>query len=195
MKIAGIVLAGGKSSRYGKPKMFETYQGKYFYQHSVEALKQNSLSPIVIATNENLISSFEQDNVDFIVEKESETYQGPLFAIYNALSKISNVEWYFVLSCDTPFITPTFVDKMIQLAKNSYYDAIVPVQAGHIHPLLALYHQRSLVKMEQLLAKDKRKMQLLLDEISVLTVSFPAEDKMFININRPTDWHKRQEKN
>jgi molybdenum cofactor guanylyltransferase len=85
MKIAGIVLAGGKSSRYGKPKMFETYQGKYLYQHSVEALKQNSLSPIVIATNENLISYFEQDDVDFIVEKESETYQGPLFAIYNAL--------------------------------------------------------------------------------------------------------------
>jgi len=63
MKIAGIVLAGGKSSRYGKPKTFETYQGKYFYQHSVEALKQNSLSPIVIATNENLISYFEQDDV------------------------------------------------------------------------------------------------------------------------------------
>lgn len=192
MKIAGIVLAGGKSSRYGKPKMFETYQGKYLYQHSVEALKQNSLSPIVIATNENLTSYFEQDDVDFIVEKESETYQGPLFAIYNALSKISNVEWYFVLSCDTPFITSAFVDKMIHLTKNSYYDAIIPTQSGRIHPLLALYHRRSLLKMEQLLAKDKRKMQLLLDEITVLTVSFPTEDEVFININKPKDWRKYQ---
>jgi len=46
--------------------------------------------------------------------------------------------------------------------------------------------------MEQLLAKDKRKMQLLLDEITVLTVSFPTEDEVFININKPKDWRKYQ---
>jgi molybdenum cofactor guanylyltransferase len=190
MKIAGIVLAGGRSSRYGKPKMFETYQNKYFYQHSLQALKQNSLSPVVIATNENLISYFKQDDVDFIIEKESETYQGPLFAMYNTLSKIPNVEWYFVLSCDIPFITSDFVAKMIHLTENSQYDAIVPTQSGNVHPLLALYHRRSLVKMEQLLSKNRRKIRLLLDEISVLTVPFPAEDEVFININNPEDWHK-----
>lgn len=190
MKIAGIVLAGGMSSRYGKPKMFEIYQNKFFYQHSVEALKQNSISPIVISTNENLISCFIQDDIDFIVEKETEAYQGPLFAMYNALSKIPNVEWYFVLSCDIPFITPSFVGKMINLTENSQYDAIVPTQSGNIHPLLALYHRRSLVKMEKLLAKNKRKIRLLLDEISVLSVPFSAEDEVFININNREDWRK-----
>jgi len=190
MTIAGIVLAGGKSSRYGKPKMFETYQNKYFYQHSVEALKQNSLSPIVISTNEKLIPSFRQNDVDFIVEKETEAYQGPLFAMYNALSKIPHADWYFVLSCDIPFITSAFVEKMICLTENGQYDAIVPIQSGNIHPLLALYHHRSLAKMEQLLAKNIRKIRLLLDEISVLTVPFSAEEEVFININKPQDWRK-----
>ncbi len=79
MKIAGIILAGGKSSRYGKPKMFETYKGKCFYEYSVESLKDNSLSPIFISTNVNLLPCFKRDDVDFIIENENEAYQGPLF--------------------------------------------------------------------------------------------------------------------
>lgn len=188
MKIAGIILAGGKSSRYGKPKMFEIYKNKYFYQYSVDALKECSLFPIVISTNESLIPYFREDDVDFVVEKETEAYQGPLFAMYNTFSKISNVEWFFVLSCDIPFITSAFVEKMIRLTENSQYDAIVPAQLGTIHPLLALYHRRSLVKMEQLLAKNKRKVRLLLDEIPVLTVPFSSKEKIFININNPEEW-------
>jgi molybdenum cofactor guanylyltransferase len=190
MKIAGIILAGGKSSRYGKPKMFETYKDKHFYEYSVDALKENSLSTIVISTNDHLIPYFKQDDVDFIVEKETEAYRGPLFAMYNALSKISDAEWFFVLSCDTPFITSTFVNMMIDLTKNNQYDAIVPIQSDTIHPLLALYHRRTLMKMKQLLAKDKRKMRLLLDEIHVLTVPFSSKDPTFTNINSQDDWLK-----
>lgn len=190
MKIAGVVLAGGKSLRYGKPKMFETYNGKYFYEYSVDALKENSLFPIVIATNNNLISYFKRDDVDFILEKETEAYQGPLFAMYNALSKLPDADWFFVLSCDIPFITGNFVNKMIELTKGSQYDAIVPIQSETIHPLLALYHRRSLRKMEQLIAENKKKIRLLLKEMHVLSVPFSSNNDIFTNINSQEDWFK-----
>lgn len=42
MKIAGIVLAGGQSSRYGQPKMFEMFAGQPLYKHSLIALQKIS---------------------------------------------------------------------------------------------------------------------------------------------------------
>ncbi len=190
MKIAGIILAGGKSSRYGKPKMFETYKGKCFYEYSVESLKDNSLSPIFISTNVNLLPCFKRDDVDFIIENENEAYQGPLFAMYHALSKIPDTDWFFVLSSDIPFVSSTFVKKMISLTNDNEYDAIVRVQSERIHPLLALYHRRSLVQMKKLLAKKESKLRLLLDEIRVQTVAFTGKDHDFININFREDWQK-----
>lgn len=61
--------------------MFETYKGKCFYEYSVESLKDNSLSPIFISTNVNLLPCFKRDDVDFIIENENEAYQGPLFHV------------------------------------------------------------------------------------------------------------------
>ena len=186
MKMAGVILAGGKSSRYGKPKMFEAWNGLCFYEYSVAALAENNLAPIVIATNEQLLPSFKRNDIDFIIENK--TYQGPLFAMYHALSSIQDAEWFFVLSCDIPFVTPDFVQKMISLTEEDEYDAIVPIQAERIHPLLALYHRRSLVPMKQLLDKNEKKIRLLLDEIRVRTVPFSAKDPVFININHQKDW-------
>lgn len=188
MKIAGVILAGGKSSRYGKPKMFETYKGKCFYEHSVDALKAHSLSPIVIVTNDDLFPSFKRDDVEFIIEHDTNAYQGPLFAMYQALSSIADADWFFVLSCDIPFVNAAFVEYMIHLTKDSEYDAIVPAQADQIHPLLALYHRRSLVTMKQLVDQNERKIRLFLDQIRVQTIPFSNEDSVFININHREDW-------
>ena len=70
MKMAGVILAGGKSSRYGKPKMFEVWNDLCFYEYSVAALAENNLAPIVIATNEQLLPSFKRNDIDFIIENE-----------------------------------------------------------------------------------------------------------------------------
>ncbi|WP_230573547.1 molybdenum cofactor guanylyltransferase [Bacillus rhizoplanae] len=59
-----------------------------------------------------------------------------------------------------------------------------------IHPLLAFYHRRSLRKMEQLIAENKKKIRLLLREMHVLNVPFSSNDDIFTNINSQEDWLK-----
>ncbi|PEJ59338.1 molybdenum cofactor guanylyltransferase [Bacillus sp. AFS002410] len=193
MKIAGVVLAGGKSSRYGKPKMFEKYKDKFLYEYSVQALEENSISPIIISTNEKLVPYFSKNDLEFVIEGETEEYQGPLYAMYNAFSKIQNIDWYFVLACDTPFITADFVRKMIALLKDSNVDVILPIQSDKLQPLFALYHRDCIGKMNEILDKNNRKLQILFDEVNVLTVPFSKDERIFKNINRPEDWQNGQE--
>ena len=42
MKIAGVVLAGGQSSRYGQPKMFELFAGLPLYKQSLIAFQKST---------------------------------------------------------------------------------------------------------------------------------------------------------
>ncbi|MFT8320996.1 MAG: molybdenum cofactor guanylyltransferase [Bacillus sp. (in: firmicutes)] len=184
MKIAGIILAGGKSSRYGKPKMFEMYKSKYFYQHSVDALKDNSIFPVIISTNLDLLYTFPQiDHTDFFIEQE--TYQGPLSAIHNVALTIPDVDWFFVLSCDIPFVSSAFVHELLgKIDKyDNHYDAIVPYQSNKAQPLMALYHRRILKKFEYLLLSGEKKMHVLLNNINVKRIDFSEKEKAFTNIN------------
>lgn len=57
---AGVILAGGESSRFGEPKAFVRYNGKYFYEYSLQALVPFT-NQVVIISHPSLTSRFSQD--------------------------------------------------------------------------------------------------------------------------------------
>lgn len=185
MKTAGIVLAGGQSSRYGRPKMFEIYNGKPFYIYSVHALAENKLEPVIISTNSLLADGFDKAEVDLIVEKD--THNGPLFAIHHVMKQYDEPEWFFVLSADIPFVTSAFVHQLLQ-HRHSDYNAIVPVHGEKLQPLLALYHRRCLPVMDTVLQENKRSLMALLKNTKFKTIPFDEEERFFININSENDF-------
>lgn len=188
MTIAGIVLAGGQSSRFGKPKMFELYKGKCFYEYSIDALQ--GLSPIVISTNRQFSASFKTSK-DILLLEDEHDYQGPLHALYNIFSKMPHIEWFFVLTCDVPFITSQFICELLSYIKGSVSDAIVPIESKTMQPLLALYHRRCLPQFKTILLQNKKSMKALLDTINVQIVPFTTQ-KMFTNINSQEEWQNHK---
>ena len=86
MNIAGVVLAGGQSSRFGRPKMFEPLHDVPLYQYSLQSLKENQLSCYIIATNDDLFPFFQPDEqLTFLIEKTK--HQGPLFVLHELLQR------------------------------------------------------------------------------------------------------------
>ncbi|MEB2302413.1 molybdenum cofactor guanylyltransferase [Lysinibacillus xylanilyticus] len=185
MKMAGVVLAGGQSSRYGQPKMFESFAGLPLYKQSLIALQKNQLHPLIIATNASLQSKFVEEDVQWIIEKEP--HQGPLFALHNIMTNFPEVEWFFVIASDMPFINAEFVQTMLTFIDDRY-EAIVPKQASRLQPLAALYRRSALPKAHQLVQHNKRSMKVLLEQLQVCYVPFEEDSSTFININSQQDW-------
>lgn len=182
MNITGVILAGGKSSRYGKPKMFELFRDKPLYKVAVDAFEKNAF-PVVIATNDTLLPHFTDEKVTFITEQMH--HEGPLYALAHVMEQVKS-DWYFVIAADMPFIDAAFIATLCRhITANC--DAVIPTSHGDWQPLAALYHRRALEQAKVALRHNKRSMRALLNQVRVSFVEM-NDTTTFVNINAVEDW-------
>ncbi|QQK78790.1 molybdenum cofactor guanylyltransferase [Salicibibacter cibi] len=186
MNVAGLVLAGGRSSRYGKQKLFESFHGKPLYQQSLAAMQNAGIPSVYIITNRELAPVFENHPV--IIEEHP--HGGPLRALHKAMEKLSEerFEWIQTLPGDVPFVDGDTVRNILQAAKqHPNSDIILPTTDARFQPLHAAYHMRCLPELRELVKKESS-MKALYDNVKTHQLMFPANHPAFININRPEDW-------
>ncbi len=75
-------------------KCFELFAGQPLYKNSLNALQQNGLVPLIIATNASLQRNFAEENIQMIIEKQP--HQGPLLALQNIMTNLPDVEWFLL---------------------------------------------------------------------------------------------------
>ncbi|WP_197482145.1 molybdenum cofactor guanylyltransferase [Oceanobacillus sp. Castelsardo] len=196
-KIIGIILSGGKSSRFGSPKAFARKDGKYFYQYSIDAMR-NVVDSFIMVSNSTLKSKFlYEQEVNFAIITDKKEYEGlgPLAGIYSGMEYIAG-DWYMVSPIDVPFVNENIFRSLL-LHKDENIDAIIPVVSGKIQPLLSIYHHRVKGLIQLLLESNALSVQELLKKCKVKYVPM-EEEKAFYNINRRSDyekWIENEEKN
>ncbi|RDW20169.1 molybdenum cofactor guanylyltransferase [Oceanobacillus arenosus] len=186
MKLIGIVLAGGKSRRFGSPKAFASKDNKAFYTYSINALKPY-ISRLVIVTNPELETNFTSENItsDIIQDVNEYTGQGPLAGIYSAMDRYVG-EWYIVLPIDVPFIESSVIERLIEQISPEV-DAIVPVVAGKLQPLISIYQFNVKQIIQEQLDSGSRSVKSVLDNCRVKYVAID-EAEPFVNINSQLDY-------
>ena len=99
-----IILAGGQSERFGKPKAFAKIHSQMFYKRIIEVLEAtNMFNEIIISTNEILAHEFDYDNI--VIDHAKNKGKGPLAGIYSVMKQHTDETLFFVISVDTPMIT------------------------------------------------------------------------------------------
>lgn len=193
MKIAGIVLAGGQSSRFGEPKALAIWQGKTFIEHSVEALKE-VVTDIVVISHPAITNELSHIlHVPVVEDIALYKGNGPLAGLLTGM-EFGEADWYIVAPCDTPYVSKAWAMTFIERADETY-EAIVPVVEGRKQPLLALYHHRTKEKIEQLLQEGKRSMQGLLSQCNVQYVTaeeLQLSKELFLNVNTKEEYSQLQ---
>ncbi|MCE4956483.1 molybdenum cofactor guanylyltransferase [Macrococcoides caseolyticum] len=150
----GVILAGGKSSRFGSHKSLYPLDEKPFYIHVYHAMKDSGVDRIVLSSNKMLSQYFIDDiekrglNIEVIEDVVAYKECGPLSGVYAVMNAIPN-EDYCVVSVDTPFVTAVALRYLIQMAGiHSNHHAIVYHDDLQIHRTIAVYRYELLPRVK-----------------------------------------------
>ena len=186
--ITGVILAGGKSKRYGQNKAFIEINGTRLIDHIAENMKA-IFNRVILVANEK--TDYEYLGVPIFQDLIKGL--GPLGWIYTGLMSISESAGFFV-ACDMPFINPQLIHYMVSI-KNSYA-AVVPSFANDIEPLFAIYGRSCCGLIKDLIDSQHYQIRLFYEQISVRYVTeeeikkFGSPEKVFHNINTPEEYAK-----
>lgn len=181
MKLKGVVLAGGKSSRFGEDKALAVWDGKTLLERAVDLLSSLQLDPVVIA-NPGRDYSFLNCPVvnDLIPEK------GPLGGLYTACTLFSE-RTLLVLTCDMPLLNQNILTRLIN--QHQYFcSATVINMNGKIQPFPGVYKADLKTLIYAQLMSDKLSMALFLTNVLNRRILTEVSDaQMFQNVNHRKD--------
>lgn len=136
-----FVLAGGKSSRLGRPKAFVSLAGHTLIERAVLAIREGLGDVRITAVSAADEATFPVDLPDIPLIKDIYRDRGPLGGLHAALLNAS-AHWIFILACDLPFVSGGLI-RLLAGKIDSAGDgcgAIIPVQRdGRIQPLCGFY--------------------------------------------------------
>ena len=183
-----VVLAGGKSSRMGRPKSLLLFDGEPLITHIVRGLKQMFTETVIVAAPEQ-----ELPDLPAILVRDEVAYQGPVGGIYYGLNAASG-EFCFVTSCDAPFLNTALILRLMAQISNN--DVAVPYWEDRFQPLHAVYRRSVLPLLKEQLDRGELRPIYLFDKVRTLKIGedeirlFDPEGLSFLNMNTPDDYER-----
>jgi len=184
--MTGVILAGGRSSRFGSNKALALFDGKPLIQRIAD-LMSNLFPACLLVTN----TPAEYEFLSWPVTHDRYRGYGPLAGIHAALLQISTPR-AFVVACDMPNLSPELIEYLCTINGHGY-DVIIPWLARGQEPLFGIYHKRSLAVINSCLQQKHCQIIRALENLQVRRVSeaeilaVTGDLTCFKNINRPTD--------
>jgi len=184
--IAGVILAGGRSSRFGSNKALAMLDGKPLIQH-VADLMSGLFAEYLLVTN----TPEEYKFLSLPMTHDRYRGCGPLAGIHAALLQISEPR-AFVVACDMPSLSPELIRYICNINEQQY-DVIIPWLEGGQEPLFGIYHKKSLAVIETCLQRKNCQIIRALEDLQVRLVNeqeilaITENFACFKNINRPED--------
>ncbi len=179
--MTGIILAGGKSQRMGKNKVFIDSGGVPLFDR-VYRIFREIFSEIIIVANDVL--PFER--YEAILRRDIILGKGALGGLYTGLFHSSNYH-AFCSACDMPFLNPRVIKYMGE--ERDEYDVIVPKTSDGLHPLHAIYSKKCLDPISQSLDRNDLKIIHFFQKVRVRYIEemeirqFDPHMRSVINVN------------
>ena len=194
--ILGVVLAGGKSKRFGDDKTTAKLGNKSLLDHTIEKIEKKFDEILIISNNEKHISI--KKNV-FSTKDLIEGHLGPLVGVLSAMEWIKkhkkNYNWIATFPCDTPFFDENLVDKIMNCPKNSSKKLFFLKSGNRRHNIFGLWSLELKDILLEDINKGHRKVEELANKVGSEIIEINDEnDYNFLNINTKEDLEKAKKK-
>ena len=183
-RIFGVILAGGKSSRFGRPKLFATLGGAPMASWGVRALRAAGL-PVGVISDEDGVEAV----LGVQVRPDLAAGLGPIGGLWTALqwARERGDDGVLLLGCNMPLVSEALLRTVLGWSDDA--PAVVPLGSNGPEPLCALYRAACASAVEHRLHSEDRSMHglaqaigaVFIDEDPVAGVADPKID--FLNVN------------
>ena len=190
-KILGVVLAGGKSQRFGKDKSQAQLQGKILIDYILSEII-DEFNEILIITN-NSISFMSSDKI--FLAKDFKNGLGPLGGVLTAMKWIKEnnkkYDWISTFPTDTPFFKKKELKNFYDKIKINDSKLFFIKSKKTRHNIFGLWSMDLMDQLESDLIKGERKVELWANSVGVniINIEYKKIDPFF-NINTKEDLEK-----
>ena len=193
--ILGIILAGGKSSRFGEDKSTVKLGNKTLLDHTINKIENEFNEILVISNNKEF--NFKNNKIH-VVEDCIEGQLGPLVGILTAMKWViknkKNYKWIASFPCDTPFFDIKLISELKIKVKETSKKLIFLNSNKKRHNIFGLWSMDLIEILEKDIKNSFRKVELWADKIGYENININEEKfDRFLNINTKKDLEKAKE--
>lgn len=186
-KCTGVILAGGKNSRFsGKNKALVRIGGKRILDRIYDVFTI-LFDKIILVTNDPV----QYMEWDFDIVTDIFPIRSSLTGIHTGLFYITTPYAFFV-ACDIPFIRKELIEILLDGVEPGI-DIVIPETSKGVEPLCSVYSKRCFKPIEEQLEKKSLKIQRVFQKVRVKKIpedilrTIDPDLVSLYNINTPDD--------
>jgi len=192
--VAGYVMAGGGSTRFGFDKARAELNGQMMLKRMCTLLK-DAMESVSVVAPPGRYAEFGERIVD-----DQWPGEGPLGGIITALmdAHAHNHQhtWCMIIGCDMPFLTSEWLKYLKDRALASIAAVIVPQSATGLEPLCACWYTGATGKLQYAFEDGVRKVTEAMKHVSMEVVDerdwarFDKSGRLFWNMNTREEYEE-----
>ena len=190
--IIGIILAGGKSSRFGEDKSNIKLGNKTLLDHTVDRIEKEFSEVLIVSNNKK--HNYKNEKI-YTVKDCIEGQLGPLVGILTAMKWVKenkkNYKWIASFPCDTPFFDISLINKLKLKTKETSKKLIFLNSDKKRHNIFGLWSMDLIETLEKDIKNSFRKVEIWADKVGYESININTEEfDKFLNINTKEDFEK-----
>lgn len=170
----GLIIAGGRSSRFGaEDKVVASFAGTPMVRRVADALWE-TVDDIVVNCRkeqiEQIASALDSFSPEVTFATDPEPDEGPLAGIRTGI-RAAETEFTAVVAADMPFVDPAFIEYLFERADD--HDGAVPrLQDGFYQPIQAVYRTESMATAaDRALGRNESRIVAAFEDLDVVVVT------------------------
>ena len=187
--VTGLILLGGKSSRYGSNKALVEIEGVRLVDRVAGVMKSIFHRVLLLTNTPEEYAYLQLPMVEDLIKD-----LGPMGGIHTGLMTMSD-EAGFIVACDMPFLSERLIRHMVDVRDD--FDAVVPRMDWMLEPLHALYSKKCLPAIQEAIGQHQHQIAKCFARMRVRYVDeeelrlWDQGLRSLFNINKPEDLPRR----
>ena len=164
--VSAIVLAGGRSSRFGRDKLAEPIDGKTLLDHAIDGVRRFATDVVVVLAPDGTPPT----RGDVRVVRDTTAFAGPLAGLLAGLRAAKHPS-VFVTAGDMPELQHAVAEMLVAALAATGVDAAALEGDGRPRPLpIAVARDAGSVAAQRLIDDGERRLRALVDALTTTVI-------------------------